>query len=70
MIDVTRAEVSIDGVGLLAPTSMSVGRGEMVALRGPNGAGKTTALRLIMGSRCRVGRRVPAITASVRRSPA
>lgn len=49
MIDVTRAEVSIDGVGLLAPTSMSVGRGEIVALRGPNGAGKTTALRLIVG---------------------
>jgi ABC-2 type transport system ATP-binding protein len=70
MIDVTRAEVSIDGVGLLAPTSMSVGRGEIVALRGPNGAGKTTALRLIMGQTAPSAGTVPAITASVRRSRA
>lgn len=34
---------------MLAPTSVTVSRGESVALRGGNGSGKTTLLRLIAG---------------------
>ncbi|WP_084499461.1 ATP-binding cassette domain-containing protein [Brevibacterium album] len=38
-----------DGTTLLAPISLAVHRGEVVALRGPNGAGKTTLLRCLTG---------------------
>ena len=36
-------------VEALHPTSLTVGRGELVAVLGPNGAGKSTLLRAIMG---------------------
>jgi ABC-2 type transport system ATP-binding protein len=41
--------VRATGTELLAPLSLEVERGEVVAVTGPNGSGKTTLLRLIAG---------------------
>lgn len=49
MIEVENASVTADGTTLLPPTTLTVERGEVVALRGANGSGKTTVLRLIAG---------------------
>lgn len=48
-VSVREVSVAIDDDALLAPTSLDVGGGEVVALRGPNGSGKTTLLRLVAG---------------------
>src|SRR5580704_10640240 len=46
----------LDGVGkrygnatVLPPTSLSLGRGERLALIGPSGSGKSTLLRMVLG---------------------
>jgi ABC-2 type transport system ATP-binding protein len=49
MIEVAAAGVVSAGASLLAPTTLEVDRGEIVALRGANGSGKTTLLRLVGG---------------------
>lgn len=43
------AVVALGGFPALAGASLSVGRGELVALRGANGTGKSTLLRLCAG---------------------
>ena len=37
------------GMRVLEDVSLTVGRGEFVAIAGPNGGGKTTLLRLVLG---------------------
>lgn len=49
LVDVQDASVTMDQAQLLAPVSLTVEPGEVVALRGPNGAGKTTLLRCVTG---------------------
>jgi iron complex transport system ATP-binding protein len=46
-----RAGFAIDGRPLLLEASLTLSRGEFVAVVGPNGAGKTTLLRLLAGVR-------------------
>lgn len=48
-LEVRGATVHVRGRTLLSNVSVSVGRGELVALVGPNGAGKTTLLRAVLG---------------------
>jgi zinc/manganese transport system ATP-binding protein len=45
------AGVSIGGRVLCSDLSITVGRGEFVAILGPNGVGKSTLLKAILGSR-------------------
>ncbi len=49
MIEVSRLTVELGGRSVLHDVSVSVGRGELVALCGPNGAGKSTLLRALAG---------------------
>ena len=49
LLTVEGLEVGYDGVQVLFGTSITVGRGEMVALLGTNGAGKSTVLRAVCG---------------------
>nr|WP_091737084.1 ATP-binding cassette domain-containing protein [Microbacterium azadirachtae] len=47
--EVESATVTVGGVSLLHPTSVSVSSGDALVVRGPNGAGKSTLLRLLAG---------------------
>jgi branched-chain amino acid transport system ATP-binding protein len=49
MLEVENLEVSYGALAVLHGVSLSVGRGEIIALVGPNGAGKTTLLKAIAG---------------------
>lgn len=49
MIHVQDVGVSIDQTVLLEPTSLSVARGTVIAVRGSNGSGKTTLLQVLCG---------------------
>jgi branched-chain amino acid transport system ATP-binding protein len=49
MLEVNQLEVSYGALAALHGVSLTVGRGEIVALVGPNGAGKSTLLRAISG---------------------
>ncbi len=48
-VELTRVEVAVAGRPILANVSLSVARGEFVAVLGPNGAGKSTLMRMILG---------------------
>lgn len=49
MLEVKNVIVRYDTATILDGASLTVGKGELVALIGPNGAGKTTLLRAIAG---------------------
>jgi branched-chain amino acid transport system ATP-binding protein len=49
LIDVVDLSLSFGGVLSMNAVSMTVGRGELLALIGPNGAGKTSLLNCING---------------------
>ena len=49
MLEVDNVDVSYGALAVLHRVSLSVGRGEIVALVGPNGAGKSTLLKAIAG---------------------
>ncbi|MBA7493775.1 High-affinity branched-chain amino acid transport ATP-binding protein LivF [subsurface metagenome] len=49
MLEVSNISVRYDGAQVIWDVSLSVGKGEIVALVGANGAGKTTILKTIMG---------------------
>ena len=49
MLEVKNVIVRYDTATILDEASLTVGKGELVALIGPNGAGKTTLLRAIAG---------------------
>ncbi|HXV81339.1 MAG TPA: ABC transporter ATP-binding protein [Candidatus Binatia bacterium] len=49
MLEVENVDVSYGALAVLHRVSLSVGRGEIVALVGPNGAGKSTLLKTIAG---------------------
>ncbi|MGH2869768.1 MAG: metal ABC transporter ATP-binding protein [Solirubrobacteraceae bacterium] len=48
-VQLTGVEVAIAGRPILSDVSLSVARGEFVAVLGPNGAGKSTLMRMILG---------------------
>jgi branched-chain amino acid transport system ATP-binding protein len=49
VLDVQNLHVRYGGISAVRDVSISVGRGEIVALIGANGAGKTTTLRAVVG---------------------
>jgi branched-chain amino acid transport system ATP-binding protein len=49
MLEVDHLEISYGALATLHGVSLTVGRGEIVALVGPNGAGKSTLLKAIAG---------------------
>ncbi len=50
MLDVVGVSKSFRGLKAVSTASLSVARGEIVALIGPNGAGKTTLFNLVAGA--------------------
>ena len=48
-VELEGVEVSLGGRPILSDVSLSVDRGEFVAVLGPNGAGKSTLMRMILG---------------------
>jgi branched-chain amino acid transport system ATP-binding protein len=57
-----------DGVAVIRDVSLTVARGEVVALLGANGAGKTTMLRAVSGIVRPLGGRIEALGADVART--
>lgn len=51
LLNLSAAEVDIDGSRILRGVTLEVREGELVALMGRNGVGKTTTLRALMGLR-------------------
>ena len=49
IIKTSNLSVTLNGVQLVQPTSVSVNAGEAVGIIGLNGAGKTTLMRAITG---------------------
>ena len=49
LLDVAKLEVTYGAIKALKGISLSVGKGECVALIGANGAGKTSTLRAVSG---------------------
>ena len=47
VVELDRAEVRYDGLVALAPLSLTVSSGQMLAITGPSGAGKTSLLKLL-----------------------
>ena len=49
MYELDAVRVHFGGVEALAPTTLSIGRGETLVLLGPSGSGKSTLLRCLIG---------------------
>jgi osmoprotectant transport system ATP-binding protein len=49
MFELRDLAVSYDGVAALAPTALTIARGETLVLLGPSGSGKSTLLRALAG---------------------
>jgi branched-chain amino acid transport system ATP-binding protein len=49
LLNIDKLSVSINNIKILNSVSLSIERGESVAILGPNGAGKTTLCKTIMG---------------------
>ena len=58
LLDVAHLTAGYDGASVLAGVSLTVGRGETVAVVGGNGAGKTTLIRVIAGMVAATGGRI------------
>ncbi len=50
ILETRNIEVEYGSVAVLSDITVSIGRGEFVAIAGPNGAGKSTLLRVLNGS--------------------
>jgi zinc/manganese transport system ATP-binding protein len=48
-VELTHASVRLGAVTVLSDVTLTVGRGDFVAVLGPNGAGKSTLMRAILG---------------------
>jgi zinc/manganese transport system ATP-binding protein len=48
IVELTRATVRLGAKRVFADVSVSIGRGQLVAVLGPNGAGKSTLMRVIL----------------------
>ncbi len=48
-VELDRAEIRVGGRPILSDISMTIRRGEFVAVLGPNGAGKSTLMKTILG---------------------
>lgn len=48
-VQLSEVQVALGGRTILTDVSLSVARGEFVAVLGPNGAGKSTLMRMILG---------------------
>lgn len=49
VVEIQHLSFSYEGVPVLEDVSLTIQRGEFVALIGPNGAGKTTLLKIVLG---------------------